>query len=112
MIVTHKNLKPLLKKLQHEPEFQIGNKSYQPTGDEWYRQRVCLEFPSGEAARDGLATLALIGTANYETTGLTGKEGFDAQGLEGKIVVRKDFFSALMNMRDILPVNRGRIILK
>jgi hypothetical protein len=49
------------------------------------------------------------GAKNYETTRLTGQEGFNAQGLEGKVRVRKPLFNALMNM-DLLPRNRARIL--
>src|SRR5579872_2601769 len=109
-IITHKNIRPYLDRLQSEPEFMIGT-AYQPTGDEWYRQRVKLQFPTGEIARDGLTTLALVGRNNYTTEALTGKEGFRAQGLEGRITVHKDLFSALMNLRDLLKPGRGRIVL-
>jgi hypothetical protein len=108
-IITHRNMGPLLRKLEAEPEFQCGV-SYRPTGKEWYRETVSLEFPLGELAKDGLTTLALVGTRTPEHGPLTGKEGFNAQGLEGKASVRKDLFSALMNMRDILPAQRGRIV--
>lgn len=108
-IIDHKSIRKYLDRLQREPEFQCGSK-YKPTGDEWYRQRVKLEFPTGEACEDGLKSLALIGRSNYETLGLDGSEGFDAQGLEGKVSVSKDLFSALMNLRDLLPAGRGRIV--
>ncbi len=85
--------------------------TYKPTGDEWYRQRVRLQFPTGEAARDGLTTMALIGRNHHTTEGLDGKEGFNAQGLEGRVTVHKDLFSALMNLRDLLKPGRGRIVL-
>lgn len=110
LVITHKNIREYLARLEREPEFKIGHKGYMPTGDEWYRQRVKLQFPTGEIAMDGLTTLALIGRNHYVTEGLDGKEGFDAQGLEGRVSVEKDLFSALMNLRDILKPGRGRII--
>lgn len=109
-VITHQNIGLYLDRLQGEPEFKIGT-TYKPTGDEWYRQRVQLEFPTGEAAKGGLQTMALIGRLEYTTEALTGKEGFDAQGLEGKVCVVKDLFSALMSLRDLLPERRGRIVL-
>ena len=60
VIITHKNIRPYLDRLQREPEFKIGT-TYKGTGEEWYRQRVRLEFPTGEAAKDGLSALALLG---------------------------------------------------
>jgi hypothetical protein len=110
-VITHRNIGPYLKRLQREPEFKIG-KTYRPTGDEWYRTQCRLEFPTGEAAKDGLTSMALIGQRSHSHESLTGKEGFDAQGLEGKVVVWKDLFTALMNLRDLLPERRGRIVLK
>lgn len=113
VIITHKNIGLFLARLEREPEFKIGPNTYKPTGDEWYRQRVRLEFPTGEVAKDGLTTMALVGLrGEYKAEALTGHEGFDAQGLEGKVVIEKELFSALMNLRDILPERRGRIVLK
>jgi len=109
-VIDHQNMGPLLTALQDEPEFHCGPNWYRPTGDEWYRQWVILEFPTGEACKDGLTALALIGQNASQTVALTGKERFAAQGLEGKVQVHKDLFSALMNLRDILPERRGRIV--
>jgi hypothetical protein len=108
-IITHANMRPLLDLLQHESEFQCGTE-YRATGKEWYREIVTLEFPLGELAEDRLKTMALIGLNPPAPLPLTGKEGFNAQGLGGKAQVRKDLFMALMNLRDLLPEERGRII--
>ena len=110
--ITHKTIGPYLARLKREREFKIGFTGYKPTGDEWYRQRVSLEFPTGEACEDGLKSLALIGHNVARYVALDGSEGFDAQGLEGKVSVEKDLFSALMNLRDLLPAGRGRIVFK
>jgi len=111
--ITHKNMKPVLDAIAKEPFFQIGS-NVEHTGQEWFHQEVTLEFPLGEIAKDGLTTMALVGRAReegrMETCSLTGKEGFAAQGLEGKVRIRKDLFGALMNMRDTLPEFRGRIV--
>lgn len=109
-VIDHRNMERLLSALLDEPEFRIGPNGYKPTGDEWYRSKVWLEFPTGELAKDGLTTLALVGRANPEHAALTGDEGFNAQGLEGKVRIRKDLFGALMNLRDLLPQHRGRIV--
>jgi len=108
-IITHKNINKWLDRLQCEPEFQPGPAPIIP--DAWYRQQVTLEVPTGELAKDGLTTLAIIGRSYPEIVPLTGKEGFAAQGLEGKAQITKDLFGALMNMRDLIPANRGRIVL-
>ena len=108
-IITHKNLQPYLNRLQKEPEFRPGPAPIIP--DAWYRQRVILEIPMGELAKDGLTTMALCGLEYPDVVPLTGKEGFAAQGLEGKAQITKDLFGALMNMRDLIPANRGRIVL-
>ncbi len=110
--IDHKTIGPYLDRLQTEQEFRPGPNTYKPTGDEWYRQRVRLEFPTGEACEEGLKSLALIGRNVSETLALDGSEGFDAQGLEGKVSVQKDLFMALMNLRDLLPAGRGRIVLQ
>src|SRR5262249_48343257 len=108
-IITHKNIEPILSALTDEAEFKIGSKA-KYDASKWYQQTVTLEVAAGELCKDGLTTLALIGRSPYVTEGLTGKEGFAAQGLEGKAVIRKELFGALMNMRDLVAVNRGRII--
>lgn len=109
-IITHKNIQPLLDALTEEQEFKIGAPSVIYDPSKWYRKTVTLEVAAGELCKDGLTTLALVGRSSYTTKDLTGKEGFAAQGLEGKVIIRKELFGALMNMRDLVDVNRGRII--
>jgi len=108
-VITHKNIQPLLNAICNEPEFKIGSKS-EYDASKWYRQTVTLEVAAGELCKDGLTTLALVGRSPYQSEPLTGKEQFNAQGLEGKVVIRKELFGALMNMRDLIAVNRGRIV--
>lgn len=110
MIITHKKgLREHLDKLSKEPYLQIGSKTpYDP--EAWYNKPVWLEVPTGELAKDWLTTMALLGRAEPEHADLTGKEGFVAQGLEGKVRIRKPFINALVNMRDLIPEYRGRIV--
>ena len=108
-MITHRNIQPILDALTNEAEFQCGSK-VEYDASKWYRQTVTLEVAAGELCKDGLTTMALVGRSPYVTEGLTGKEGFNAQGLEGKVVIRKELFGALMNMRDLVTANRGRII--
>jgi hypothetical protein len=111
VIITHKNLDHFLARLQQGPEFKIGH--HGPADpDAWYRRQCWLEVPTGELAKDGLTTMAIVGRANPESINLDGTEGFDAQGLEGKVRIRKDLFMALMNMRDLIAQHRGRIIVE
>lgn len=108
-VIDHSNMQPLLRAIEAEPYFQCGSKRvYDP--DEWFWQTVSLEVPTGELAKDGLTTMALAGRRECKTAALDGKEGFNAQGLEGKVVIRKDLFGALMNLRDLIPISRGRIV--
>ena len=109
-IITHANIQPLLDAICNEPEFQCGNKDAKYDPSKWYRQTVTLEVPTGELAKDGLTTMALKGRNDYNLADLTGKEGFNAQGLEGKVQIRKELFGALMNMRDLIAPHRGRIV--
>lgn len=110
-VVNHENLPLLLRALEHEPYFKCGSK-LPFKADAWYWMPVILEVATGELAEDGMKTLALVGIRNsYQSEPLTGKEGFNAQGLEGKICVRKPLFNALMNMRDLIPKGRGRIVI-
>jgi len=112
MILTHKDIDPYLDRLTREPEFQPGPLTIRPTGKEWYRQQVYLEFPLGELAKDGLSCLALCGTRQPEVAPITDRDKFNAQGLEGKARVRMDLFGALMKLRDILPLHRGQIVME
>ena len=108
-VITHKTMGPLLAAISREPEFQCGSREpYDPS--KWYRREVILEFPTGEIAKDMLTTMALLGRRDYETAVIDGSEQWNAQGLEGKIRVRKELLAALMNLRDILPEHRGRIV--
>ena len=108
-IIYHKDITLLLSALQNEEEFQCGFKG-PPNHNAWYRKEVILEFPAGELARGLLISIALVGRRNYEVCNLTGSERFNAQGLEGKVRIKKELIGALFNMRDVLPPNRGRII--
>lgn len=110
-IITRRNRAALIKAFDKEPYFQIGiGALYDP--DAWYWKEVILEFPLGEMMSEQTLTLALVGKGGtYEIMDLTGKEGFDAQGLEGKVQVRKPLWNAVINL-NLLPVNRGRVITK
>ena len=108
-IITHKELEFILKLVDREPYFKIGNKSIYNLND-WFWKVCILELPVGEICEDELKTMALIGKNSYETLGITGREGFVCQGLEGKVCIQKPLFYALMNMRDLIPKYRGRII--
>jgi len=109
-VITHKNMGPIRDAIALEDEFQPGpGHKIKPRG--WYRRPVVLEFPMGEIAEEALKSIALIGRSEHWTEGLTGKEGFRAQGLEGKVLVIKDLFGALINMDLLLP-HRGRILTK
>jgi len=109
-IITHKNMGPLLKALSKDPYLRCGSKRRHDP-DDWFWQQVVLEVPTGELCEDGLKTLALAGTGHHQSVlPLSGKEGFLAQGLEGKVMIRKPLFNALMNLRDLIPINRGRIL--
>ena len=107
-IITHKNLRYWLGKLADHPDMQCGARTHDP--DAWFRANCTLEFPLGEIARDSLTTLALLGRERPDPAPLTGKEGFNAQGHEGKIAIDKPLIGALLNMRDLLPEYRGRIL--
>ena len=72
---------------------------------------MVLEFPLGELAEEGLKTVALVARSEHWTEPLTGKEGFTAQGLEGKVLVVKGLFGALINM-DLMAEHRARILTK
>jgi hypothetical protein len=108
-IITHKNIDTYLDRLQKEPEFQPGpNTPVNPHA--WYRQTVILEVCLGELCKDELTTLALRGRQEVVPTAIIGDEGFNAQGLEGKVCIYKDLFSALMNLRYLVTPYRGRIL--
>ncbi len=106
-VITHDNMEPLRAALQREPEFQPGPQRINRRG--WYRQPVYLEFPTGELAKGGLQSMALVGHRERQSLPIEKGDRFDAQGLEGKVRVEKDLFGALMNM-DLLPRGRGQIL--
>jgi hypothetical protein len=107
--INHKQLPYYLRKLREEPCLQCGSNVPEPP-NAWFREKVILEFPLGELCRNELSALALCGLNKPVILSLTGEEGFDAQGLEGKAQVKKDLLIALMCLRDILPERRCRIV--
>lgn len=107
-VITHKNRGPILEALRNEEPFRIGSNG-QYDGNAWYAQEVTLEFPLGELCESGLKSLALVGRSPYVTVDLSGKEGFNAQGLEGKVQVRKPLSTAVLNL-DLLAEYRGRVL--
>jgi len=108
-VITHKNLGPLLDALEglvtDEGLWDMAHRDMK----HWINRSVILEFPMGEIAKGGLHTMGLIGKSKPKVIPLTGKEGFDAQGLEGKIQTRKRLKDAIIALR-ALPVHRGRIL--
>jgi len=107
-VITLSNYGPLMDALSNEPCLQCGSKVQEPPGV-WFRREVVLEFPQGELCEGGLKTLALVGFERPTPLPLTGREGFVAQGLEGKVQVRKDLFYALLGL-EMLPERRGRVL--
>lgn len=106
-IITHANADPIFNKICKLPCMQPGPELQRPP---WIDTPVTLEFPTGELCRDALRTLALIGSGrDYELAELDGSERFNAQGLEGKVRVRKSLLAALLNL-DLLPEYRARIV--
>ena len=78
-------------------------------GSHWLNREVTLEFALGELAEDGFKTIALVGTKNYTVMPLTGGERWNAQGIEGKVIIRKPLREALANIQILKPY-RWRII--
>ena len=107
-VITHKNMGPIRDAIALEDEFQPGP-GHKINLRGWYRRPVILEFPMGEIAEEAMKSIALVARSEHWTEKLTGKEGFIAQGLEGKVLVVKDLFGALINMDLVLPF-RGRIL--
>lgn len=110
MIIAHKNIEAWLTRLEHDPYLQPGPSRSIPK-DYWFNRTVILEFPAGELFENHMKTLALVGLERPAALPLTGKEGFNAQGLEGKVQVKKPLLNALVNLRDLLPRYRDRIIM-
>ena len=108
-IITHKNMGPILDAIAALPCYQCGAPlDLEPPA--WVHQLVILEVPAGELCESGLKTMALKGRNEHAVCDLDGKEGFNAQGLEGKVRIRKDLFGAIMNLRDLIAPFRGRIV--
>jgi len=105
-VIAHRTMKTFLDAAAAEFHNNV------PAEDSWVYQEVVLEFPMGEIAESPLKTMSLIGAYDYDITDLTGREQFNAQGLEGKIAVKMPLFNALMNLKNFLPQYRGRIIMK
>lgn len=112
-VINHGNLLEVLDYM----EAQIGTDC--ASVNRFFEQRdhvlfriVTLEFPTGELAKDFLSRMALVGRSCPRPVALTGKEGFDAQGLEGKVQARMELWAAITKLRDILPAGRGRIVVE
>ena len=109
-IVDHKNYGALLARVRRLPCMQPGPNAARAERPAWIDAPVTLEFPTGELCRNAVLALALVGPArDYELTDLDGSERFNAQGLEGKVRVRKPLLAALLNL-NLLPEHRGRVL--
>lgn len=108
-VLHHKDLNPWLDRLASDPCYRPG-KAPLPRPSDWHQQTVALEFPIGELTKP-MMRLVLVGRAEPEVLPIDGSERFDAQGLEGKVRVRKPLVNALLNM-NLLPEWRGRIVIQ
>lgn len=108
-IITHKNMEEFRKELF---SFAKDPKNWEElkNPDFWGNQGVTLEYPIGEIAESFTKTLVLTNNgAKPNVVSLSGKEGFNAQGLEGKCRVRKPLVQALIALAMTSPF-RGRIV--
>lgn len=107
-IITHANYKPIFAQLTAAPP---DSTSITP---EFARQTVVFECPLGELCDGNFAKLLLLapnGVADVEVARLTGREGFNAQGLEGLARCHIPLAAALLLLdRGFIPHRRGRII--
>jgi hypothetical protein len=108
-VIDHSNMWDLLYAIAAEPYYQAGSRVPRDP-HAWYNRIVTLEFPTGELAEGGLKTMALVGHETPESLPIKGDEKFNAQGLEGKVRIHKPLVNALLNLRDLLPAHRGRIL--
>lgn len=90
------------------------------TRDEWLekvksspslaKEIVRLEMPLGEIATSMMGLLLQPYKDRIKIDSLTGKEGFNAQGLEGKCFIDLTFGQAIVLMK-LVNEYRGRILL-
>lgn len=108
-IITHKNVEEY-RKILYDFAGDPQNWDELKDPDFWGNREVTLEYPMGEIAENFTKTLVLTNNgAKPDVVPLTGKEGFNAQGLEGKCQVRKPLVQALTALAMTSPF-RGRIV--
>jgi|SRR5581483_5697028 len=111
-VITHENAGPLREALLKFEHFQPGpHKCGKECHQAWWAQEVTLELPTGELAVSGLQTLALTGSFHptLAVAPIVPQDRFNAQGLEGKVRIRKPLLNALLNL-DIIAPQRAQII--
>jgi len=109
MIINHRNAGRIRDELSKLAESSAGWERNYSDASHWMHTMVILEVSLGELADNWIKTIALTGGRIPEIAPLTGREGFIAQGLEGKAVIRKSLLNALVNL-DLLPKYRGQIV--
>lgn len=116
VIYDHTDIARLQDLLDAEPYFRCGAPPCNRPS--WVDQPAALEVPLGElcdsdpvTSLGGLVAMQKgMGSIIVETGPITGKEGFNAQGLEGKAIIHTTLFDAFLKLRDYCRPNRARIV--
>jgi len=89
-----------------------GLATFEPVADE-YRVKAIVEFPLGELLEPKISAYVEYWrfAGLLQTAPIRGDEGFIAQGLEGKAVVRTDLVTAILVWR-ALPEYRCSVLVK
>lgn len=111
-VIRDNNVEPIRRKLEDMAIDLPAWRKAHADKSHWINTPVKLEFPGGETCEAEIKTLALLGPAGqYEYANITEDDRFDAQGLEGKIVVRRPLFVAIALIRLFKP-HRWQIVVR
>ena len=100
-----------------EMEYNLAMENYARCADTWQgawgTRDAILEMPLGELTNEGIAGFVWAWNAKHmiKTADISDHDRFNAQGLEGKVIIETSFATALIAARE-LPAYRRAVSVK
>jgi len=96
-----------------EMEYNLAMENYTRCADTWQQtwgtRDAILEMPLGELTNEGIAGFVWAWNAKHmiKTADISENDRFNAQGLEGKVIIETSFTTALIAARELPAYRRA-----